>query len=789
MQSLEERFLNVRVYLDSDGPALHKPLLLLLMLGWLLQGKDRMIKFSEVDGKLSQLLQRFYPQGSHKFNTHYPFGKLENDGIWEVEQSDSLKRTNVGHLSKAELLSKNICGGFTTEVFTELVQNKDRILLIAKQLVAKYFSAEECAELLKVVGIPLSDEESYFIGVKYARESYYNGKSKTDEVTGQQMSINQNEFIAYLNSLHNLGANGANALAESQALNPYFGEIYEPFPLIDKLIEALTDGIEKVIILTGHAGDGKSTVALDVLKKLRGFPLASPLSQPLNEREDIGTLNSRVTIIKDMSELSTERRRQWLHQAFSEPGSWLIISNTGPLLDRVVLEKIVDYAKIAGTTYQGVESKILEYLDRPLSNDLQDKHSLDGFAKKLVILNLTRLDNVVLGAKILTKLVKHSAWEQCEGCSNEPACPLMLNRKALLDAGPVVEERVRWVYQRLNAYEKRLTLRQIVAQLALGLTGGMSCEEAQQQVVTSMLEGPDRGSVGLEHILFCESFFGYRSGKPWHQAESLHAVALLRRATFGAPVAVDFERRLPVEAGIGWAMLPPALNWIGARWRQRATESAGVNWRFALRRMAYLFGKIAPSKENSAAIFLDTFLQSPSLRDFDKWQTAGKLTLSRAETNRLRTSCLRVLLEIFSGFSAEQFRSKDSLYLTLRRLDRAVVQPTQLIIKNLSFENFDLYFDPIRHTPVLDFSNGQVELVLNLPLLDYIRRRDTGELGNELSPIHQGQLDWFRAELLRVVTGKKYNQDQIELLRAGIDGEIHFYRFFLDRESNRLEQF
>ena len=172
MQSLEERFLNVRVYLDSDGPALHKPLLLLLMLGWLLQGKDRMIKFSEVDGKLSQLLQRFYPQGSHKFNTHYPFGKLENDGIWEVEQSDSLKRTNVGHLSKAELLSKNICGGFTTEVFTELVQNKDRILLIAKQLVAKYFSAEGCAELLKVVGIPLSDEESYFIGVKYARESY-----------------------------------------------------------------------------------------------------------------------------------------------------------------------------------------------------------------------------------------------------------------------------------------------------------------------------------------------------------------------------------------------------------------------------------------------------------------------------------------------------------------------------------------------------------------------------------------------------------------------------------------
>lgn len=596
------------------------------------------------------------------------------------------------------------------------------------------------------------------------------------------MAEKTNSFISYLNSLHNLQANGANALAESQALNPYFGEIYEPFLLIDKLIETLTDGVDKVIILTGHAGDGKSTVALDVLKKLRGLPMADPLSQPLNKREDINTPSGRITIIKDMSELSAQRRQQWLDQAFSEPGSWLIISNTGPLLN-----SLVEYAKITGVD-QGVESKILKYLDRPLSNNLQDKYSSNIFAKKLVIRNLTRLDNVALGAKLLTKLVTHSAWGQCEGCSIEPACPLVLNRKALLDVKPVVEERVRWVYQRLNAYEKRLTLRQIVAQLALGLTGGMSCGEAQQQVAASMLEGPDRGSAGLERILFSESFFGYRSGKPWPQAERLHAVALLRRTTFGAPVAVDFERNLPVETGIGWAILPPTLDWIDARWRQRATEPAGVNWRFALRRMAYLFGKVVPGKEDSAAVFLDGFLQSPSLRDLDQWQIAGKITLSRKDTSRLRTSCLRVLLEIFSGFSAGQFRSNDSLYLTLRRPDRAVVQPTQLVIKNLSFDSFNLYFDPTRKTPVLDFGNGQVQLKLTLPLLDYIRRRDSGELGNELSPIHQAQLDWLRSKLLWCTTKIKSDQDQIELLHVGIDGEIHFHQFFLDRESNRLEQ-
>lgn len=91
-----------------------------------------------------------------------------------------------------------------------------------------------------------------------------------------------NSFISYLNSLHNLQVYDANALAESQALNPYFGEIDQLFPLIDRLYETLKYGVEKVIVLTGYAGDGKSTVALDVLKKLRGLPLADPLSQPLD---------------------------------------------------------------------------------------------------------------------------------------------------------------------------------------------------------------------------------------------------------------------------------------------------------------------------------------------------------------------------------------------------------------------------------------------------------------------------------------------------------------------------
>jgi hypothetical protein len=235
--------------------------------------------------------------------------------------------------------------------------------------------------------------------------------------------------------------------------------------------------------------------------------------------------------------------------------------------------------------------------------------------------------------------------------------------------------------------------------------------------------------------------------------------------------------------------LPSSLNCLGKHWQQRASEAAAVNWRFALRRMVYLFGKVVPGRDDAATVFLDSFVQSPSLRELDRWQRAGKLTMTPAQANRLRTSCLRVLLEVFSGFNPRQFQSThDALYLTLRRPDRAVVQPTQLVIETLRFQDFDLRFDQLRRRLILSYQKGKPELELTLPLLDYIRRRDAGELGNALSPIHQGQLDWFRAELLRVTADRRQGEDEFALLRAGIDGEVHIHRFLLDRDKEILEQ-
>jgi hypothetical protein len=597
------------------------------------------------------------------------------------------------------------------------------------------------------------------------------------------METNQNRFITYLNSLHNIQASGANALAESQALNPYFADLYEPFSIVGDLVELLSGDSGCVVVLTGHAGDGKSTIALDVLKQLRGLPANDPLTEPLKEKELVQGPNGDITIVKDMSELSAERRKQWWDLAFSGQGCWLIVSNTGPLL-----RSLADYASEQGIE-GSIESKILEKLDQPIGDDFLTANRLSGFQKDLVLLNLTRLDNVSIGAKILTNMVVHPGWSNCQDCSIEESCPVRLNRSSLYEAGAVPEERVRWIYQRLYAYEQRLTLRQIIAHLAVSVTGGLDCDGAAQTLHNISPDAAGLHNSGLEKTLFSENFFGYQGGRLAHQTHSLKAVALLQLLTFGSPVDVGFERKLLEEPGMGWAEIPTSLSSTESHWRRLGQEQAAVRWRYALRRMAYIFGKPISENANEADTFFDHYLQSPSLRDFDGWQSAKKLTLSNAQRRSLLNACLRVLLKTFSGFNAGQFQENHSeVHITLRRPDHAVVQPTQVVIQTLPYREFDLVFDESRNLPALTFKTANVKLALNMPLLDFIRRRDAGELGNMLSPIHQGQLDGFRAELLETTKDRRESDSEVELIRAGIDGVMHTHRYISDSDEGILEQ-
>ena len=101
-------------------------------------------------------------------------------------------------------------------------------------------------------------------------------------------------------------------------------------------------------------------------------------------------------------------------------------------------------------------------------------------------------------------------------------------------------------------------------------------------------------------------------------------------------------------------------------------------------------------------------------------------------------------------------------------------------------QDFELAYDAPRRLPLLQFRKGVVKLPLTLPLLDFIENRVAGDLGSELARIHLAQLEWFRAELLRVL-GDRSDPFRIQLLRAGIDGQVHAHRYLLDNDRQVLE--
>ena len=154
MKTIEERFANIKTFSEAGQPSLHKPLLILLALGYCYLGRERMIPFSVIDGELIKLFDEFYPSASERASTHYPFGRLESDGVWELEQSATLNRTSVGHLFKRELLDKNIHAGLSLEIYQALLLDKKRLIDVANHLLYRYLPENKHAAIRSAVSLP-----------------------------------------------------------------------------------------------------------------------------------------------------------------------------------------------------------------------------------------------------------------------------------------------------------------------------------------------------------------------------------------------------------------------------------------------------------------------------------------------------------------------------------------------------------------------------------------------------------------------------------------------------------
>lgn len=122
MQSdqIRKLFSQINVWKRGDERAPHKPLLLLYALAKCSRGESREIPYREVDQELRKLLIEFGPSRK-SYHTEYPFWRLQNDGIWELQGATGLKtRQSNSDVKKSELLKSNAIGGFSEPIYNQL---------------------------------------------------------------------------------------------------------------------------------------------------------------------------------------------------------------------------------------------------------------------------------------------------------------------------------------------------------------------------------------------------------------------------------------------------------------------------------------------------------------------------------------------------------------------------------------------------------------------------------------------------------------------------------------------
>lgn len=554
-----------------------------------------------------------------------------------------------------------------------------------------------------------------------------------------------NQFVGYLNSLHCRDASSENALAEFQANNPLFGHIHVPHPLTDSIQSILLDSQKRHVILTGHAGDGKSTIGLELFKRIKGLSLDQPLDDKLNPRESLTIEKTEIVIIKDFSEWKKEERQLLLHEMLRKNGpKFLLISNTGTLLDA-----FKEYGRQVGDDILEIESNILTKISKEIPEEFLFKGT------DFTIINLAMMDTLPLAEQIFEKMVAKDRWNACLDKKCRESCPIYRNVSLIQKNYPVVCNRLFLAFRRMYEYGVRLTIRQITAHLAYMITSGL--EYADIVRLSNRAEKPL-----MSEFMFYNRFFGDNGKDKDLPALQLRSVREVRHQGFGELPCPTWERRLWLQAkGQSFYLKAEACEEDFALLRQlgsRIKYDEGITHgqaREQVRRMLYFLHGF----DSDGDSFIKTFLHSAAILDFVRWQSKSSRLMLQEKT-LLKRRILHVLQEQFTGVRLPEGAQHDrNLYITLSRRKHEVRQSAQVVLARFDSEKeFELDLEDHgdglaqnRRVLVLKGHGGikGTRLDLTLPFLDYVIMRNQGGVGEILQAAFVDRLERFKAQLLK----------------------------------------
>lgn len=603
------------------------------------------------------------------------------------------------------------------------------------------------------------------------------GRTRVVREEKQMLTLNGNSFVAYLSTLHSSDANNKGALAESQAREPLFAELQVSHPWAGGMLERLTGDAGGHVILSGHAGDGKSTIAIEILRKLHGLSEGAPLPNGLQRIETVESDGVQVTIVKDLSECTPVERKQIFSALTSNVYRYLIISNTGTLLDFFKA-----HASDLGKSSVEIEDLVLTALDSTTCRPLE-------LGANSSVFNLAQCDNVDLALKFLTKMVSSSKWEACAACPFARGCPILANRTVVLRHLDTVLDRIGLLYYRAYAYGERLTMRQVGAHFAYMITAGLDCSQVAQLAENSALK-PD-GAYSFVNRFWGDDGFSVDASSLQMKAIRVFAAQPLNEKfaptlerRFWESVDKTFDLGIPEVAVESSGMLKKSKRTGDGQVLRRAAF-ARRNWR---RYMYFFYEPPASDVELSSDFgkFLSSFLGSPMAVRFRSWQRDPKTFSAKV----LQTALFAVLQEEFCGYRLIDGGSHaGDLFITLRQKSSAVVQSAQLVLCKVNFSDafvLKMQGEPVKMPTLVGVEDlDGISLTLDLPFLDYMMVRRNGGLSQGLNASYRTRLEKLMSQVVSAKRGRQ--TDVLQILKKGEDGVLEVVKVRLSEDEKNLE--
>lgn len=157
-QALIQKVKNITTWSRAGERAINKPLMLLLALSKLVIEDKRLISYAEVDVKLRDLLREFGPQRK-RYHPEYPFWRLKNDGIWEVNSKTPLTpRKGNTDIPKLILLSSEAIAGFDVETYKCLKNNYELVGEIIQLILSEHFPTSLHGDILSAFGLDIEGQ-------------------------------------------------------------------------------------------------------------------------------------------------------------------------------------------------------------------------------------------------------------------------------------------------------------------------------------------------------------------------------------------------------------------------------------------------------------------------------------------------------------------------------------------------------------------------------------------------------------------------------------------------------